>query len=51
MEAFARDFEPISDMRASADYRLRAGQNLLRRLYLETRGELTDSVYTYGRQG
>ena len=51
MEAFARDFEPISDMRASADYRLRGGQNLLRRLYLETRGQLTDSVYTYGRQG
>jgi xanthine dehydrogenase small subunit len=49
MEAFAKDFEPITDMRASADYRLRGGQNLLRRLYLETRGELTDSVYTYGR--
>ena len=51
MEAFAKDFEPITDMRASADYRLRGGQNLLRRLYLETRGELTDSVYTYGRHG
>ena len=49
MDAFAKDFEPITDMRASADYRLRGGQNLLRRLYLETRGELTDSVYTYGR--
>ncbi len=51
MDAFATDFEPITDMRASADYRLRGGQNLLRRLYLETRGELTDSVYTYGRHG
>ena len=51
MDAFATDFEPITDMRASADYRLRGGQNLLRRLYLETRGELTDSVYTYGRYG
>ena len=51
MDAFAKDFEPITDMRASADYRLRGGQNLLRRLYLETRGELTDSVYTYGRHG
>jgi xanthine dehydrogenase small subunit len=51
MAAFARDFEPITDMRASAGYRLRGGQNLLRRLYLETRGELTDSVYTYGRLG
>ena len=51
MAAFARDFEPITDMRASASYRLRCGQNLLRRLYLETRGELTESVYSYGRQG
>ncbi len=51
MAAFASDFEPISDMRASAAYRLQAGQNLLRRLYLETRGELTASVYSYGRHG
>jgi xanthine dehydrogenase small subunit len=51
MAAFASDFEPISDMRASAAYRLQAGQNLLRRLYLETRGELTVSVYSYGRHG
>jgi xanthine dehydrogenase small subunit len=51
MAAFARDFEPITDMRASASYRLRAGQNLLRRLYLETRGELVESVYSYGRHG
>ena len=45
MTALADDFEPISDMRASADYRLRAAQNLLRRLYLETSGQLTESVY------
>ena len=51
MAAFARDFEPITDMRASAAYRLRAGQNLLRRLYLETGGELVESVYSYGRHG
>ncbi|MGR9093354.1 MAG: xanthine dehydrogenase small subunit, partial [Gammaproteobacteria bacterium] len=51
MAAFARDFEPITDMRASAAYRLRSGQNLLRRLYLETRGDLTESVYSYGRHG
>ncbi len=51
MAAFARDFEPITDMRASASYRLRSGKNLLRRLYLETRGELTESVYLYGRHG
>ena len=47
----ARDFEPISDMRASAAYRLRGAQNLLRRFYLETRGELEQTLYSYGRQG
>ena len=51
MQALARDFDPITDMRASAEYRLHAAQNLLRRLYLESRGELKESVYTYGRQG
>ena len=51
MAAFAKDFAPITDMRASAGYRLRAAQNMLRRLYLETRGELTETVYGYGRQG
>lgn len=45
----AKDFEPLSDMRASAEYRLRACRNLLRRFYLETRGELAETVYTYGR--
>jgi xanthine dehydrogenase small subunit len=48
-KALARDFEPISDMRASAGYRLRAAQNLLRRFYLESRGELETTVYAYGR--
>ena len=51
MAALAQDFTPITDMRASADYRLRAAQNLLKRFYLETRGELEETVYTYGRQG
>ena len=50
-QALAQDFAPITDMRASADYRLRAAQNLLRRFYLETRGELPQTVYSYGRQG
>lgn len=49
MLALAEDFAPISDMRASADYRLRAVQNLLRRFFLETTGELEKSVYRYGR--
>ena len=35
--ALAQDFDPISDMRASADYRLRAAGNLLRRFLLEHR--------------
>jgi xanthine dehydrogenase small subunit len=47
--ALAKDFSPIDDMRASADYRLRGAQNLLRRFYLETTGELDQSVYSYGR--
>ncbi|MDE2395805.1 MAG: hypothetical protein KGM91_10230, partial [Burkholderiales bacterium] len=33
----AQDFEPLTDMRASADYRRRVAQNLLRRFWLETR--------------
>jgi xanthine dehydrogenase small subunit len=32
-EALARDFQPISDWRGSAEYRMRAAQNLLMRLY------------------
>ena len=47
--ALARDFEPISDMRATAGYRLRGAQNLLRRFYLESRGEVETTVYNYGR--
>ncbi len=35
--ALAQDFQPLSDMRASAAYRLQVAQNLLRRFWLETR--------------
>jgi len=35
--ALAQDFTPLSDMRASAEYRLRVAGNLLRRLWLQTR--------------
>ncbi|QXZ09769.1 xanthine dehydrogenase small subunit [Comamonas sp. Y33R10-2] len=35
--ALAQDFKPMSDMRASADYRLKVAQNLIERLWLETR--------------
>ena len=37
MAALAQDYAPLSDMRASSDYRLRTAQNLLRRFWLETR--------------
>jgi len=47
--ALAEDFEPITDMRASADMRRLAAQNLLRRFFLETTGGIDERVYTYGR--
>jgi xanthine dehydrogenase small subunit len=37
IEALASDFSPLTDMRASASYRLRSARNLLRRFWLETR--------------
>jgi xanthine dehydrogenase small subunit len=37
--ALADDFKPLSDMRASAAYRLQVAQNLLQRFWLETRTE------------
>jgi xanthine dehydrogenase small subunit len=37
MAALDADFTPLSDLRASADYRCRAARALLRRLWLETR--------------
>ncbi|CAN5607924.1 xanthine dehydrogenase small subunit [soil metagenome] len=40
--ALAEDFQPLSDMRASAAYRLQVAQNLLQRLWLETRA--TDAL-------
>jgi xanthine dehydrogenase small subunit len=36
--AYAAEFAPINDMRASAEYRALAGRNLLRRFHLETTG-------------
>jgi xanthine dehydrogenase small subunit len=37
MTALARDFTPLTDQRASADYRLRVARNLLLKLWLQTR--------------
>ncbi len=36
--AFAQDFTPLSDMRASADYRLGTAQNMLERAYSDLAG-------------
>ena len=38
MEAVDRDYEPIRDMRASAEYRRLVARNLLRKFFLETSG-------------
>lgn len=38
LPAFAEDYQPLSDMRASASYRLQAAQNMLRRTYVESLG-------------
>jgi xanthine dehydrogenase small subunit len=35
---FVKDFSPLTDMRASAAYRMKVAENLLRRFWLETSG-------------
>ncbi len=42
LPAFAADFQPLSDMRASAAYRLTTAQNMLRRYFAEMTGQATD---------
>ena len=37
VSALAQDYTPLTDMRASAGYRMQVAQNLLRRFWLETR--------------
>lgn len=37
MQALTEDYAPLSDMRATSDYRLQTAQNLLYRFWLETR--------------
>jgi len=39
MAALAEDYQPITDMRASAEYRMLSAQNLLQRFFLESGGE------------
>ncbi|MCY1306568.1 xanthine dehydrogenase, small subunit [compost metagenome] len=39
LDAYSIDYQPLSDMRATADYRLLVAKNLLRRFYAETQGQ------------
>ena len=43
--AMPQDFEPLSDMRASAAYRMQVAQNLLQRFWLETRSSAPLSLH------
>ena len=49
MKALADDFVPISDMRASAEYRREVGANLLYRFFVEHGNDEATRVYRYGR--
>jgi xanthine dehydrogenase small subunit len=42
MEALIRDFTPMTDMRASAAYRMQTAQNLLWRYWLDSQGQVTN---------
>ena len=42
LPAFETDFQPLSDMRASAAYRLRTAQNMLTRYFADLSGAETD---------
>ncbi len=50
MAALAQDFQPLTDWRASADYRLAVAQNLLLRFFLENSGG-TSSTRVLGLTG
>ena len=39
--SLANDFKPMSDMRASAEYRLKATQNMLKRYFADLSGQPT----------
>lgn len=49
INALDADFQPIDDMRASAEYRMQVCRNLLLRFYLESTGAETERVYGYNR--
>lgn len=48
--ALKDDFKPISDMRASAEYRLTAARNLLAKAITEIAGTLTQATRVFGRR-
>lgn len=43
MAALAQDYQPMTDMRATAAYRMQVAQNLLLRFWLETSGEAVEA--------
>ncbi len=49
LPAFAQDFQPLSDMRASAAYRLQTAQNMLRRYHADLSGHSVDVRALDGR--
>ena len=44
IKALAGDYQPLTDMRAAAPYRLRVAGNLLKRFYLDVTGDLVCSL-------
>ncbi|MBX9458480.1 MAG: xanthine dehydrogenase small subunit [Rhizobium sp.] len=44
MDALEQDFQPLSDWRASADYRMMAAKNLILRFFLDSQGESSELV-------
>lgn len=48
MKAMEQDYTPLSDMRASADYRLAAAKNLLMKAFIETTGDAQTRVLARG---
>jgi len=50
LNALAKDFTPLSDMRASADYRLKVSQNLLKKALLEIAAGDTSSTRLLGKR-
>ena len=43
MDAITQDYQPMTDMRATATYRMQIAQNLLLRFWLETSGESVEA--------